>query len=319
VALRESSDQVSAANGGDLGVFGRGEMVPIFDSVVFNSPLNRVLEPVQTNYGFHIIEVLGRPGDSARARQILVPIERTGESEIRLLTLADSLEALGESMTLDEAARTLGVPASQQVVTELFPFLAGAGQISDGLDWAFREATPGEVSPVFEDQQAFYMMELVTGTPAGFQPLETARPTIDRFLRLEKKVSMAMAEAEELAERARAAGTLEVLDGEDQLTVQEAGPSARPEFFPGLGYQNNAIGVAFGLELDEISDPVVTNSNVFLIQVLEKIPVDSTAWGEQMELQRAQSVFTVQQQRLDQWIAAMWETANIVDLRDQAL
>ena len=317
VALRESSDEVSAANGGDLGTFGRDQMVPVFDSVVFNAPLNQVLEPVQTNFGFHIIEVLGRPGDSAQARHILVPVERTSESEIRLLTLADSLEVLGESMTLDEAARTLGVPAGQQVMTELFPFLEGAGQISDGLDWAFREATPGEVSPVFEDQQAFYMMELVTGTPAGVQPLENARPTIDRFLRLEKKVAMAVAEAEELVEQARAAGTLEVLNEEDQLTVQEAGPSARPEFFPGLGYQNNAIGVAFGLELDEISDPVVTNSNVFLIQVLEKVPVDSTAWVEQMDLQRAQIIFTVQQQRLDQWIAAMWETADIVDQREQ--
>jgi peptidyl-prolyl cis-trans isomerase D len=42
LALRESSDVVSAANGGDLGTFGRGQMVPVFDSVVFNSPLNRV-------------------------------------------------------------------------------------------------------------------------------------------------------------------------------------------------------------------------------------------------------------------------------------
>jgi peptidyl-prolyl cis-trans isomerase D len=319
VALRESSDAATAATGGDLGTFGRGQMVPIFDSVVFNSPLNRTLEPIQTNYGFHVIEVLSRQGDSAQARHILVPIERTAESEIRLLTFADSLEVLGESMTLDEAARILGVPVGQQIMTEIFPFLGGAGQISDGLDWAFREATPGEVSPVFEDQQAFYMMELVTGTPAGVQPLEGARPTIDRILRLEKKVAMATVQAEDLVEQARAAGTLEVLDGEDQLTVQEAGPSARPEFFPGLGYQNNAIGVAFGLALDEISDPVVTNSNVFLIQALEKIPADSVAWEEQKVLQRAQSVYTVQQRRLEQWILAMRETADIVDQREQTL
>jgi len=317
-ALRESSDGVSAANGGDLGTFGRGQMVPVFDSVVFNAPLNQVLEPIQTNFGFHIIEVLSRRGDSAQARHILVPVERTSESEIRLLTLADSLEALGESMTIEEASRTLGVPLSQQVMTELFPFLAGAGQISDGLDWAFREGTPGEVSPVFEDQQAFYMMELVTATPAGVQPLENARPTIEQFLRLEKKVAMARAEAEELVEQARAAGTLEILDGEDQLAVQEVGPYARPEFFPGLGYQSKSVGAAFGLELEEISDPVVVNSNVFLIQALEKIPADSLAWEEQKELQRAQSVFTVQQQRLEQWIAAMREAADIVDLREQA-
>jgi len=317
VALRESSDGVSAANGGDLGTFGRGQMVPVFDSVVFSAPLNRVLDPFQTNFGFHIVEVLSRQGDSVQARHILVPVERTNESEIRLLTLADSLEALGESMALDEAAVALGVPANQQTMTELFPFLAGAGQIGDGLDWVFREAAPGEVSPVFEDQQAFYMMELVSGTPAGHQPLETATPIIEQYLRLEKKVEMASIEAEEFGARAREAGTLELLEGEDQLTVAEAGPLARIEFFPGLGYQSKAVGAAFGLEIDEISDPVVTNNNVFLIQTLEKIQADSLAWEEGKALQRAQGVFSVQQQRLDQWIAAMREAADIEDRREQ--
>ncbi|NNM06929.1 MAG: hypothetical protein HKO65_17665 [Gemmatimonadetes bacterium] len=317
VAQRESSDEVSAANGGDLGTFARGQMVPAFDSVAFNAPLNRVQEPVETSFGFHVVEVLTRSGDSAQARHVLVPVERTNESEIRLLTLADSLEVLGESMTLEEAAAALDVPTSQQVMTELFPFLAGVGQVSDGLDWAFREASPEEVSPVFEDQQAFYMMELVTSTPEGFQPLESASPTIRDFLRLEKKVEVSRAEAEELLARARDAGSLEALDGVDGLSVAMAGPLSRSEFFPGLGYQNEAVGAAFGLEPNEIGNPVVTDSNVFLVQLLEKTQADSLAWEEQKANQRAQSVFTVQQQRLDQWIAAMREAADIVDRREQ--
>jgi peptidyl-prolyl cis-trans isomerase D len=317
VALRESADDASAANGGDLGTFGRGQMVPAFDSVAFSAPLNRIMEPVQTSFGFHIIQVLSRQGDSAQARHVLVPVERTSDSEIRLLTLADSLEVLGESMSLDDAAQTLGVPVSQQNMNELFPFLAGAGQIADGLDWVFREATPGEVSPVFEDQQAFYMMELVSSTPAGVQSLEGATATIEPYLRLQKKLETARAEAESLLERARGAGTLEVLEGEDNLTVEEAGPLSRLEFFPGLGYQNNAVGEAFGLDVDEISDPVVTNTNVFLIQSLEKIPADSAAWEEQSAMQRAQSAFAVRQQRLEQWIVAMREASDIEDRREE--
>ena len=317
VALRESSDAASAATGGDLGTFGRGQMVPAFDSLAFSAPLNRVMDPIQTSFGFHVVEVLSRQGDSVQARHILVPVERTNESEMRLLTLADSLEVLGESMALEGAAAALGVPVNQQTMTELFPFLAGAGQIGDGLDWVFREAAPGDVSPVFEDQQAFYMMELVSGTPAGYQTLEDAAPTIEQFLRLEKKVEMAKLEAEGLVAQARAAGSLEVLEGRDQLTVAEAGPLARVEFFPGLGYQNKAVGAAFGLEIDEISDPVVTNNNVFLIQALEKIEADSLAWDEGKALQRAQGVFSVQQQRLDQWVAAMREAADIDDRREQ--
>jgi peptidyl-prolyl cis-trans isomerase D len=316
VARRESSDEQSAANDGDLGTFGRGQMVPAFDSVAFNAPLNRILEPVETSYGFHVIEVLRRQGDSAQARHVLIPIERTSESEIRLLTLADSLEVLGENMTLEDAAERLGLPVQEQSMNELFPFLPGAGQISDGLDWAFQEAGPGDVSPVFEDQQAFYMMELVSATPEGYQSLEDARETIDQFLTLRAKIQEAAAEALELAEEAQAAGTLEVLNGRPGLTVQEAGPLARTQFFPGLGYQGKPVGVAFSLEVDEISDPVATESNVFLIQALEFIPADSLAWEEQKELQRARATSTVQQQRLEQWIAGMRESADIVDQRE---
>ncbi len=319
VAKRESADQGSAAQGGDLGTFTRAQMVPAFDSVAFSIPVDRISEPVQTSNGFHIIQVLSRQGDSVHARHILVPIERTDDSELRLLTLADSLEALGESMTLDEAAANLGLPVHQQVMTEVFPFLPGAGQISDGLDWAFHEGTPGEVSPVFEDQQAFYMMELVSSSPAGMQSIEAARPTIDRILRMRKKVDLAQSQASELVQEADSAGSLEVLDGHDDLAVQEAGPSTRMDFFPGLGYQNDAVGTAFGLEMNEISDPVVSDNNVFLIQSLERTPADSTAWEEQKEAQRQQLTYTVQQQRMQQWIEGLRDAADIVDRRDQVL
>jgi parvulin-like peptidyl-prolyl isomerase len=317
LARIESSDETSAARGGELGTFGRGQMVPAFDTVAFNAPLNRVMEPVQSQYGYHIIQVLERRGDSARARHILIPVERTNESEIRLLTLADSLEVLGETRTLQEAAGVLGLPVNQQVLSENLPFLPGVGQVSDGLDWAFQEASPGEVSPVFEDQQAFYMMEMVSSTPEGFQPLESARPTIEGYLTLQKKIERARAEARELVVEAREAGTLSILDGRDDLTAQEAGPHSRAEFFPGLGYQGRTVGTAFGLDVEEISDPVVTDSNVYLIQTLERIPADSTAWEEQKADQRARSVAMVQQQRLDQWIAAMREAATIVDRREE--
>ncbi len=315
VARRESADEGSAAQGGDLGTFGRGTMVPAFDSVAFNAPLNRIMDPVQTSFGFHLIQVLSRQGDSVQARHILVPIERTEESETRLLTLVDSLETLGEAMSLEDAAARLNIPVGTQEVSELFPFLAGVGQISDGFDWVFSEGLPGEVSQVFEDQTAFYMLELVSSTPATVQGLDEARPLIEQVLMREKKVARASQAAGALLEEARAAGTLEVLDNGNDLVVQEAGPLSRTEFFPGLGVQNPAVGAAFGLEVGGIGGPVATDANVYLVQTLERVEADSLAWEEQKDQQRARMAFTVQQQRLEQWIDGLRKTATIVDRR----
>lgn len=50
----------SGAQGGDLGEFGQGMMVPEFDQVVFNEALHTVHGPVQTQFGFHLLEITSR-------------------------------------------------------------------------------------------------------------------------------------------------------------------------------------------------------------------------------------------------------------------
>lgn len=57
---QEYSQCPSGRQGGDLGSFGRGQMVPEFDKVVFSAPLNEVQGPVKTQFGFHLLEVTSR-------------------------------------------------------------------------------------------------------------------------------------------------------------------------------------------------------------------------------------------------------------------
>lgn len=59
-AARQHSTCPSGRNGGDLGEFGRGMMVPEFDAVVFSAPINEVQGPVKTQFGYHLLEVTQR-------------------------------------------------------------------------------------------------------------------------------------------------------------------------------------------------------------------------------------------------------------------
>ncbi len=58
----EHSQCPSGKQGGDLGEFGQGQMVPEFDEVVFSGEIGSVHGPVQTQFGYHLIEITSRTG-----------------------------------------------------------------------------------------------------------------------------------------------------------------------------------------------------------------------------------------------------------------
>jgi parvulin-like peptidyl-prolyl isomerase len=60
LAKAESDDAGSGANGGDLGTFGHGRMVPAFDEVAFKLPVGEISQPVKSQFGYHIIKVESR-------------------------------------------------------------------------------------------------------------------------------------------------------------------------------------------------------------------------------------------------------------------
>lgn len=56
----EHSKCPSGRNGGDLGTFSQGQMVPEFDTVVFNDPIGEVHGPIKTQFGYHLLEIQSR-------------------------------------------------------------------------------------------------------------------------------------------------------------------------------------------------------------------------------------------------------------------
>lgn len=234
--------------------------------------------------------------------------------------MADSLEELGESRTLDDAAAELGLEVQSADITASFPMVGGAGQIGEGADWAFEEAAPGDVSPVFENSQAFYAVELVSVTPGGVLPLEDARGTIEQVLVAEKKLAQVEAEGAELVRRVRAGEGLANVAESAGLEVRAAGPFARNDFVPGLGRQNAAIGAAFGLgQPGMVADVVTTPLNAFIVELTARTPADSAQWLVQRDAQRQQVQSLMQQRRLEDWLEGLRLAARIIDRRDEVL
>lgn len=57
---KKHSSCPSSRDGGNLGTFGPGQMVPEFDQVVFSAPVGEVQGPVKTQFGMHLVEVTSR-------------------------------------------------------------------------------------------------------------------------------------------------------------------------------------------------------------------------------------------------------------------
>lgn len=304
----------------DLGTFARSDVVPPFDTIAFEAPVGRPIGPVETPFGYHLVLVSARTDNSATAKHILLPITRTEESEIRLLMLADSMEALAEDYSLEEVALRMNLLEIQTLdVSEAFPFVAGAGQVSEGTDWAIREAVPGDVSEVFESDEAYYAMELISSQQEGLLPLEDAEPTIRQVLLREKKIARGAGEAEQLVERVRSGTALSAAAAEFGRETREPEPFTRQDFVPGLGRLNPAIGAAFGLPVGAVSDPVATRENVFVIEKLAHVAADSAAWLAQHAMQREQLTLLLQEQRAQEWTAGLRAAARIVDRREEVL
>ncbi|MCH7857222.1 MAG: SurA N-terminal domain-containing protein [Gemmatimonadetes bacterium] len=304
---------------GDLGWFTRGLMPESFSDVAFAATVGEITEPVRTPFGYHLIEVQDQTEDSVQARHIVIPFVRTEESELALYTLADSLEALGESRTIADAALTLTLAVETAYLSTEFAFVAGAGQVGEGADWAFEEALVGDVSPVLETRQAFYMLELVELREAGAISLADATGSIEQTVRAAKKVEKAKDEGEEIVAQVRAGADLATIAEEKSLEVQVAGPYARVDFVPGMGRLNAAVGAGFGLNIGDVSGAVAANNNVFIIELNEYFAPDSTVFEAERLLLRDEMLGLAQQTRLQEWLQGLRDVARIIDKRDEVL
>ena len=110
LALMYSEDPGSARRGGELDFMGRGELQPEFATVAFNlTDPNKVSKIVETEYGFHIIQLIEKRGDRVKVRHILRKPTRSSENIKKMLLRLDSIstEIKEGKFTFEEGAEVI--------------------------------------------------------------------------------------------------------------------------------------------------------------------------------------------------------------------
>lgn len=315
VARRESADG-SAEAGGDLGTFGRGEMLAPFEAAAFSLPIGTVSEPVATEAGLHLIEVTARTADSVTARHILVRYELAGAHRDLVDAQADSLENLAaerlDRAALDTAARALRLPIGQAApIRRGEQAIVGPFLLADPAAWAF-QAEVGETSPVIESEDALYVFRLDSLHDAGIPPLAAIRDAVTAAVVEQKKDQMALEMANALVRRVRAGEGL--AEASAAMGLQHREFPAFPRIQPPLP-SRALIGASFGLPIGAVSDPLVTNEGIYVIRVLSRTPADSAAFQAEYEQLQAREVRAARDERVRHFLQALRDNARIKDER----
>jgi peptidyl-prolyl cis-trans isomerase D len=320
VARRESSDSVSAAQGGDLGEWTRGTMDAAFDSAAFALPLNTLSQPVLSQFGYHLIEITSRKGDKAKGRHILIPIEVAGAHRDQLDAQADSLEKLAaekaDPAALDTVARALKLPIGKSgPVQEGTKVQLGTLVVPDAGVWA-STAKPGATSPTIEASLAFYVFRLDSAQAAGVPPLGQIRQSVAAQARTEKKVEVARKVARDYEKRLQAGGDMGAVADSMKLPYKEFGPFSRinPPLTDPI-----VVGTAFGLDVGQRSGLLDTKDGIYFVKVLEHTKADSAAFAKDLETYRAQMIRVAQQDRVRSYLEALRQNAKVVDDRKKVL
>jgi peptidyl-prolyl cis-trans isomerase D len=317
VARRESADSASAAAGGELGEWTRGNMDPAFDSAAFALPLKKVSEPVLSQFGFHVIEITSRKGDKAKGRHILIPIEVTGEHRDRLDAQADSLERLAaereDPAALDTVSKALSLPIGRTGgVQEGTRVQVGTLVVLDAAAWAFGGAEAGATSPVIETSLAYYVFRLDSLQPEGVPPLAQIRPAVEHSVRLEKKKELARPKAQEYLKRLEQGESMAEAAKAMNLPHREFGPFSRVN--PPLT-DPMVVGTAFGLDRGQRSGLLDTPDGMYVLESLEKVPADSAKFVKELDEYRTKMIELARQARIRGYMSALRESARIVDNR----
>ncbi|MGM0594357.1 MAG: SurA N-terminal domain-containing protein [Pseudomonadota bacterium] len=209
LAEAESDDPGSASQGGDLGFFGRGAMVPAFEEAAYALEQDEVSDVVQSPFGFHIIRLTGvRGGDAqpfeAVRDEIRKDIQRE-RAEERFYDLADQLANLTyehpDSLQLASDELELPIQSSDYFTRQGGEGIAAHPEVT-GAAFGEEVLVRGNNSEVIElGRNRMVVLRVSDHQPEQVQPLEEVRDEIVTALQREKAREQASALVTELNEQ----------------------------------------------------------------------------------------------------------------------
>jgi peptidyl-prolyl cis-trans isomerase D len=289
---KQFSEDSSASSGGDLGDFGRGQMVPEFENAVFNLGAGAISDLVQTQFGIHIIKVNSkqerreRPFDELK--EAIRPIVETRKAEQLGSEQAQQAAVdLVSNKDLDAVAKKFNAQVKETPLKEPGPVFPDIGNAPD-LDKRMFMLSKGEIGTAIQVERGYVVpqvTEIAAAHPAAFDeardkvlPDTKAEKAKDLAAQKTKQVEDMLKSGKDLASTAKAVGA--------EIKTSEFLP--RSASIPEFGSIGESDKEVFSLPIGKPGTPVTVAGKTLAFDVKERQEINPEEMKKSLEMIRAE-------------------------------
>jgi len=321
LAEQYSQDPGSAQNMGSLGFFGKGRMVPEFESVAFDMNIGDIHEPILSQFGWHIIKVTDKKTNEAgepevEASHILIKIEASEATKMDLRYKADDLHDQATNYrSLEKAAELYGLKIEEtNDFDEKSNYIAGIGRFQHLVTEAFKNKVGYLAEPVKLPDGAYVVAELADRQNESIQPLDQVTEAIKREVDKEKRMAAAREKAEtiiaeatpeEYIDKAIEAG-FKVADFNNILVTNSV---------PTIGVQKPLNAAIFQTYAGQWTGFITTDNGLYKAHVTSRNEPDIEVFNSTKEKLTADYRTQKENTHYQQWSQKAMEEAKAQDLR----
>jgi peptidyl-prolyl cis-trans isomerase D len=274
LAKKYSEDDANAKNGGDLDFFGKGRMVPAFDTAAFALEPGQISDLVKTEYGYHIIKVTDKKAGTTRTLDE-VKTQLTDQlayerAQAQASDIAANLEKqIKTPADLDTAAKAQGLTVQETGFFARDEPILGVGSAPEMTARAF-SLNMGEVSGMLRTGRGFAFETLVEKKDPYIPKLDEVKDRVRDTVIKQRALAMAQQKATEAVAKLKTAADFEKAAKAATLDVKTTELIAKDAPLPDIGAAPDVIDAAFKLPQGAVSDPITTASGSIIVKVLEK-------------------------------------------------
>jgi peptidyl-prolyl cis-trans isomerase D len=254
LARAHSEDPGSGAQGGDLGFFARGTMVPSFENAAFSLNVGAISEVVTTDFGYHLIRLNARQDAqikplAAVREEVLVGAQEEKGRELALERAMDLYNVNRKGGSLDAVAKEFGAKIQESAFFPADNAVVENTPLSKEVAAAIFALQPGEIGRPTPLPQGVLFYAVKEKRAAHTPELAEVRPAVEAAYRKNKAKDLARSEGNLILAEVRAGSTLAAAAMKRSLRVSETGLFARSRtfFVPMIGNNEELSAAVFTL------------------------------------------------------------------------